>query len=147
MTVSSVQSAVGSMAIGSQRLTERTFVFICLLLAVLLPAVSDAQQTGKRRIEEAQIIILAALEILDKQVGKGYRGGRAVDQYRNPPLQQLAYDNVRPLGISGRSEERPFFVADHLGNIIGVQESVEIDFIKPAIRLLKDLLIGNAVDI
>ena len=47
MTVPSGQSAVGSKALGNQRLTKRMFVFICFLLAVFLPAVSEAQQIKK----------------------------------------------------------------------------------------------------
>jgi putative ABC transport system substrate-binding protein len=48
MTVSSEQEAVSSKRIGEQRVSIRVFAFICLLLAVLLPAVStEAQQPGK----------------------------------------------------------------------------------------------------
>jgi putative ABC transport system substrate-binding protein len=48
MTVSSEHEAVSSKRIGAQRVRARVFVFICLLLAVLLPTVSlQAQQAGK----------------------------------------------------------------------------------------------------
>jgi ABC-type uncharacterized transport system substrate-binding protein len=48
MTVGSEQKAVSSKRLGVQRVRTRVFVFICLLLAVLLPTVSlNAQQTGK----------------------------------------------------------------------------------------------------
>ena len=48
MRVSSGQEAVSSKRIGVQRVRTRVFVFICLLLAVLLPTVSlQAQQPGK----------------------------------------------------------------------------------------------------
>ena len=47
MTDSSEQPAVSSKALGNHRVTERTFVFICLLLAVFLPTVSEAQQPTK----------------------------------------------------------------------------------------------------
>jgi putative ABC transport system substrate-binding protein len=44
MTVRSEQSAVGGMTLESQRLAKRRSVFIFLLLAGLLPAVSETQQ-------------------------------------------------------------------------------------------------------
>jgi hypothetical protein len=48
MTMSSEQKAVSSKRIGEQRMRRGVFVFICLLLAVLLPTVAlHAQQTGK----------------------------------------------------------------------------------------------------
>jgi ABC-type uncharacterized transport system substrate-binding protein len=47
MTVRSGQSVVGSMALGSQRLTGERFVSIWLVIAAFLPAVSEAQQATK----------------------------------------------------------------------------------------------------
>jgi putative ABC transport system substrate-binding protein len=47
MTVSSEQSAVSSKHPGNKRVARRVVVFICLLLAVFLPAVSAEAQPGK----------------------------------------------------------------------------------------------------
>ena len=95
MTVSSGQSAVGSMAIGSQRLTERTFVFICLLLAVLLPAVSDAQQTGK----------IFRIGFLDKSTPSG--SAVLVDAFRHE-LSKLGWIEGKNIIIEYRfAEQKP----------------------------------------
>ena len=51
MRVSSEQEAVSSKRLGVQHVRTRVFVFICLLLAVLLPTVSlHAQQAQIFRI-------------------------------------------------------------------------------------------------
>src|SRR5689334_8851773 len=94
MTMSSEQKAVSSKRIGEQRVRRGVFVFICLLLAVLLPTVSlHAQQAGK----------IARIGYLDPSTSSG--SAVLLDAFRQE-LSKLGWIEGKNIAIEYRFAEQ-----------------------------------------
>ncbi|MPN14978.1 hypothetical protein SDC9_162307 [bioreactor metagenome] len=92
---------------------------------------NNTQQPGKGRIIEVKVIVLIDLKILDKKIGhsQSYRG--VVHQNSNAAFQKLAQHNIGPFGAAHGTKRRIRKIMDLLGDIVGIQYPVNIDFVQP----------------